>query len=96
MKVRGVTSLSARESNLSPVTSQEVGGKTSSLPLSSLFPLSAIPRHAGNTLLSGTLLFVNGGVEGGAYLAIKVTDVIIQGLMGEAVTSVSKAGKAPS
>lgn len=37
-----------------------------------------------------------GGVEGGAYLAIKVTDVIIQDLTGEAVTSVSKAGKALS
>lgn len=36
------------------------------------------------------------GVEGGVYLAIKVTDVIIQGLMGKAVTSVSKAGEAPS
>lgn len=36
------------------------------------------------------------GVEGGVYLAIRVTDVIIQGLMGTAVTSVSKTAEAPS
>jgi len=37
-----------------------------------------------------------GGVEGGIHLAIQVTDVIIQGLMGKAVTSIREAGQAPS
>lgn len=55
------------------------------------------------SLTTLAILFLQGlcylymeGDEGGVYLAIKVTDVIIQGLMGKAVTSVSKAGEAPS
>lgn len=37
-----------------------------------------------------------GGAEGGACLAIRVTDALRQGLTGKAVTSVSKAGEAPA
>lgn len=64
MKVRGVTSFYAREPYLSPVISQDIVGKTSSLSLSSLFPLSAIPHHSGSTLPSGIVLFVRGGCGG--------------------------------
>lgn len=60
MQVRRVTSSYARKINLIPVLPQEIVGKTSSLPLLSLFPLSAIPHHSGNILLSGTVLFVHG------------------------------------
>lgn len=100
MKVQGVTSLC--ETYLSPVISQESVGKTSTLPLSSPLPLSASPHHSGSAFPSGCYLYVGGagggkeGWVGGVYLAIKATDVIIQGLTGKAATLVSKAGEAPS
>lgn len=50
---------------LSPVVSQEIVGKTSSLPGSSLCPFPAIPQHSGDAVPPGTVLFVHGGVEGG-------------------------------
>lgn len=49
---------------LSPVVSQEIVGKSSSLPLSCLCPLPAIPPHSGDAAAPGTVLFVHGGVEG--------------------------------